>query len=98
MGMFLGSLAVLACVGNMAKLLGYLDGHSAGHSADALKTARRKLGLAVISEGFPRITYWLSQSEQPVGATPVKASLTAPTAPTERRGEYLTPPTTLSVH
>jgi hypothetical protein len=49
---------------------------------DALKRARRKLGLAVVSEGFPKITHWgLSQSGA-VGALATGGHIAAPTAPT----------------
>jgi hypothetical protein len=35
-----------------------MDGKQAGHSADALKRARRKIGAGSISHGYPRRTYW----------------------------------------
>ena len=38
-------------------------GGRAGHSVDSLKRARQKLGCAVESSGFPRVTYWLHASE-----------------------------------
>lgn len=60
-------------------------GHTAGHSPDALKRARRRHNLTVESQGFPRISYWSlpetqleHQSEQaPRGDAPT--ALTAPT-------------------
>lgn len=58
------------------------DGHKAGHSHDALKRARQRLGCAAISSGFPRRTAWTlpasAQSEHARGGT----APTAPTAPT----------------
>lgn len=48
-------------------------GKIAGHSVDALKRARTRVGLDVESEGFPRVTYWcspVSAAPSPVGAAP----------------------------
>ena len=58
------------------------DGAEAGHSLDALKRARQRIGAVVKSEGFPRSTHWYP----PVGAQSAQTSrgdtLTALTAPT----------------
>ena len=51
-------------------------GLAAGHSSDALKRARRRLGIAVTSIGFPRRTQWTA----PVGASSGETALTALTA------------------
>ena len=56
------------------------EGAKAGHSLDALKRARQRIKAVVISEGFPRVTFW----DAPVGAQSAQ----------ERRGEQLTTPTT----
>jgi hypothetical protein len=70
--------------GAVESALAKREGGRAGHSPDALKRARRKLGLEAKSIGFPRRTYWrLPQSEQPVGASALETSITALTAPTE---------------
>jgi hypothetical protein len=66
-------------------------GKTAGHSIDAIKRARNKIGVQTTSHGFPRRTYWTlppnesrpgrpSQSEQ--SCPDHNAALTAPTAPT----------------
>jgi hypothetical protein len=60
-------------------------GTSAGHSEDAIKRARTRLGLTVESVGFPRATWWCSsptddgpaQSEQHSRSTVRGESLTA---------------------
>lgn len=57
-------------------------GKQAGHSADALKRARRQLRIASDSRGFPRRTYWIL----PVGAPSGRVRTTAPTAPTAPTG------------
>jgi hypothetical protein len=60
------------------------EGGGAGHSVDALKRARHKLGVTCQSLGFPRKTHWqlpASQSERPWRVCPTAP--TAPTAPTE---------------
>jgi hypothetical protein len=54
----------------------------AGHSYDAIKRARRKLGIQVENEGFPRVTYWVTPVFATVGASPRGDTLTAPTTPT----------------
>lgn len=67
------------------------DGRRVDHSVDSLKRARPKLGLVVVSEGYPRITYWARQLEQTEQSRSGE-SLTAPTdlfAPTEPRLEQL---------
>ncbi len=73
-------------------------GQKAGHSPDALKRARRKLGATLTSEGFPRRTFWTlgtgepqsehtaPQSEQQSEQTLRGENLTALTAPTEHSG------------
>ncbi len=67
-------------------------GAKAGHSQDALKRARRRVGAIAESQGFPRRTYWSLPGTQPqseqqsVGAAlgeSAPTALTAPTAPTE---------------
>jgi hypothetical protein len=40
-----------------------INGASAGHSYDSLKRARRLIGSAVESSGFPRRTFWLHPKE-----------------------------------
>lgn len=58
------------------------EGRKVGHSVDALKRGRRRIGVTVESSGFPRKTWWTL----PVGATvgeSAPTALTAPTAPTE---------------
>lgn len=60
------------------------EGRKAGHSADALKRARRLLRIQSDARGFPRRTYWLLP---PVGATAGRLHPTAPTAPTAPTGE-----------
>jgi hypothetical protein len=40
-----------------------INGASAGHSYDSLKRARRMIGSAVESSGFPRRTFWLHPKE-----------------------------------
>lgn len=75
-------------------------GHKAGHSQDALKRARARLGLEIEHEGFPRVTYWQTQSEHPSasqleqqleqisrGDTPT--ALTAPTEPSNSQSVQL---------
>lgn len=60
------------------------EGAKAGHSQDSLKRARRRIGAASNSEGFPRRTYWTLAGT--VGATcgeSAPTALTTPTAPTE---------------
>jgi hypothetical protein len=61
------------------------DGKAAGHSADTLKRARKQIGVAYESRGFPRRSFWSlpPQSEQPVGAASGETALTALTAPTD---------------
>lgn len=54
------------------------EGRHAGHSGDALKRARAKLGVLSESSGYPRKTYW----RLPVGAGSPSLAPTAPTAPT----------------
>jgi hypothetical protein len=44
------------------------EGAKAGHSQDSLKRARRKLGLTIRSEGYPRVTYWEKPVAKAVGA------------------------------
>lgn len=66
------------------------EGARAGHSADALKRARRKIKAPSTSQGYPRRTWWSlpgTQSEQTVGATPRGDAPTAPTAPTGAQSE-----------
>lgn len=61
-------------------------GAAAGHNVEALKRARRRLGLAVESVGYPRRTWWSlpvrSQSGQPSG----ESEPTNPTNPTDPTG------------
>lgn len=40
------------------------DGANAGHGARALQRARTKVGLDVVAEGFPRVTYWVEHVAQ----------------------------------
>ena len=73
-------------------------GQKAGHSPDALKRARRRIGATLTSEGFPRRTFWTlgtgepqsehspPQSEQQSEQPPRGENLTALTAPTEHSG------------
>ncbi len=71
------------------------EGSRAGHSIDAVKRARKKLGIASDSRDFPRKTYW----SMPVGATTqggASTAPTAPTAPTGPRGRHRESSTTLS--
>jgi hypothetical protein len=59
------------------------DGTEAGHSHDALKRARTRIGATSESYGFPRRTIWRlpsGQSGQPAGET-APTALTALTAP-----------------
>ena len=66
------------------------DGKAAGHSADALKRARKQIQVAYASGGFPCRSFWsLPQSEQPVGAAYGETALTALTAPTEVNASQL---------
>jgi hypothetical protein len=58
------------------------DATAAGHNVEALKRARCKLQIAVVNEGFPRITFWLRQSGQPARGD----TLTDPTNPTGHNG------------
>jgi len=58
------------------------DATAAGHNVEALKRARRKLQIAVVNEGFPRITFWLRQSGQAARGD----TLTDPTNPTGHNG------------
>lgn len=68
------------------------QGQKAGHSQDALKRARHKIGATITSEGFPRRTFWSlpalvgagvgSQLEQQSEQIPRGDALTALTAPT----------------
>ncbi len=58
------------------------EGKLAGHSADALKRARRKIRVGCDSHGFPRRTVWIL----PVGAPAGRLHPTAPTAPTALTG------------
>jgi hypothetical protein len=63
-------------------------GSRAGHSHDALKRARKRLGFVAESKGFPRRTIWSlpqPQSERRVEQCPT--ALTAPTAPTGVQSE-----------
>lgn len=60
------------------------DGHKAGHSIDALKRARIKLGIATKSHGFPRRTEWARSVG--AGSTSHSTAPTAPTAPTVSGG------------
>lgn len=74
------------------------EGAKAGHSKDALKRARRRVGAVSESGGFPRKTIWLLPVTQkppdpgnPVGATvgadlgeSAPTALTAPTGDSER--------------
>lgn len=58
------------------------DGHKDGHSADALKRARQRLGCQVISSGLPRRTVWfMPTSTQSAHARGGSAPIT-PIAPT----------------
>jgi hypothetical protein len=34
------------------------EGRKAGHTESSLKSARKRLGLLIESEGFPRQTFW----------------------------------------
>lgn len=62
------------------------DGTKAGHSADSLKRARRRLKVASRSHGFPRTTVWsLPGAVDSRGGLGESAS-TAPTAPTAPTG------------
>jgi hypothetical protein len=54
-------------------------GKAAGHNETALKRAKQRLGLSAESEGFPRVTHWVS----PVG----------PQSDHLLRGDGLTDPT-----
>jgi hypothetical protein len=66
------------------------EGGKAGHSQDSLKRARRRIGAAVTSEGFPRRTIWSLPDTQPVGAALGESAPTTPTAltaPTETQLE-----------
>jgi hypothetical protein len=79
-------------------------GAKAGHSADAIKRAKVKLGLTVKSVGFPRHTYWLSKPESDPEAQSEHSQSnespcppTAPTAPTgalAHRGDIFNTTTT----
>ncbi|WP_430297997.1 bifunctional DNA primase/polymerase [Sinomonas sp. B1-1] len=65
------------------------EGIKAGHTVDAVKRARRRLGLSVENVGFPRRSYWSfavgAQSEQSLwGESP-----TTPTAPTDAQSGLL---------
>jgi hypothetical protein len=59
------------------------EGAKQGHSKDALRRASKRLGVAIITTGFPRRSTW----KLPVNATQGSASSTAPTAPTAPTGE-----------
>lgn len=73
-------------------------GAKVGHSQDALKRARKRVGATATASGFPRQTSWnlQPQSEQPSW----RVAPTAPTAPTESdkgfRGDSLETTTTLT--
>jgi hypothetical protein len=60
------------------------DGRSAGHSADAVKRAARKLRVAVQREGFPSESYW--DLPAPPLHSEQKASYTHPSAPSAPTG------------
>ncbi|HKH53239.1 MAG TPA: hypothetical protein VKA77_15925, partial [Mycobacterium sp.] len=45
------------------------DAAAAGHNVEALKRARRKLQVAVVNEGIPRITYGCASRVKPLGET-----------------------------
>ena len=62
------------------------EGAKAGHSQDALKRARHRVGAVANSEGFPRRTFWTLPDSAPVGAPSggsCMTALTTPTAPTD---------------
>lgn len=68
------------------------DGAKAGHSADSLKSARRRIPLTLVSSGYPRVTYW-ELSDPTVRAqlenAPRGDSLTSLTTPTEAQPAQL---------
>jgi AAA domain len=54
------------------------EGSKAGHSKDALRRAKHRLGVTSVTSGFPRRAFW----SLPVGASAGRHTTTAPTAPT----------------
>lgn len=68
------------------------EGAKAGHSQDALKRARHRVGAVATSEGFPRRTFWTLPDSGPVGAPSGESCMTAlttPTAPTDDQSVQL---------
>lgn len=61
----------------------------AGHSTTALAQARRKLRLQVQHSGFPRITYWLRESDALVVPAPRGDTTTNTTSTTGQSGQQL---------
>jgi AAA domain/Bifunctional DNA primase/polymerase, N-terminal len=53
------------------------EGKKVGHADHNLKRARSKLKLRVVSEGFPRVTYWVD--ERPVGTNSPRGDTSVPT-------------------
>jgi hypothetical protein len=74
--------------GRAASAIIKINGASAGHSYDSLKRARRLIGSAVESSGFPRRTIWLHPRKAANSRSSVRASL---------RGDSLTALTALTV-
>lgn len=60
-------------------------GHKAGHSADSLKRARRKLRAEITQVGFPRRTTWTLPAPATVGASSGENAPTTPTTPTGKK-------------
>lgn len=66
------------------------EGQKAGHSADALKRARQRLGISCQSFGIPRRTIWALSRSNAGRQSPTAP--TAPTAPTEQGRHIQSPP------
>jgi hypothetical protein len=67
--------------GRVASADAKADGKKVGHAEHNLKRARAKLRLHVVSEGFPRVTYWVVHA--PVGTDSPRGDTSVPTELTE---------------